>query len=120
MNVMTRLVCSSFYLDEDAFEGGSNGDGAEFDEEVARLEARPACLDLGLLLGLVKARHLEHEQVEERVGHQRHRLVRRLEQREHRHRVLRVVEHVHRSRIRTWNQNSNLFSQILFEFELSL
>ena len=84
MNVMTRLVCSSFYLDEDAFEGGSNGDGAEFDEEVARLEARPACLDLGLLLGLVKARHLEHEQVEERVGHQRH-LVRRLEKPEHQH-----------------------------------
>ena len=34
------------YLDEDALEVGSHGDGAELDEKVAGLEARPASLNL--------------------------------------------------------------------------
>jgi len=89
------------YLDEDALEVGSHGDGAELDEKVAGLEARPASLNLVGLLGLVEAGHFQHEQVEERVGHQRHRLGHRLEQREDGSRLFRVVQHVHRPR-RTW------------------
>ena len=50
------------------------------------------------LLGLVEAGHFQHEQVEERVGHQRHRLGHRLEQREDGRRLFRVVQHVHRPR----------------------
>ena len=65
----------STYLDENALERRSHGDRAEFHEEISSLETRPARFDLCLLLRLVKIGQFEHQQVEQVVGHQGHRLV---------------------------------------------
>jgi hypothetical protein len=81
----------STHLDQDSFEVLRHGDAAELDAKVDELEARPLALDLCLLLVRVDARHLEHEEVEEPVGYQRHHLVPGLEDREDRGRLLRIV-----------------------------
>ena len=86
------------YLDEDALEGGCQGDQSEFDEEIAGFEAGSARFDLALLL-LVEIDHLEHQKVEEGIGHHGHgRFARRFQQREHRRRRFRIVQDVDTAR----------------------
>jgi len=88
------------YLNKDAFKSGRHSDGADFDDEIAGLKTRSTRLDLDLLGSRVKMVEFEHEQVEQVVGHQSHRLVAvgRLEQGEDRRGVLGVVQYVDGSR----------------------
>ena len=91
------MYITQTHLNQDALVVLRHGDRTELDDKVAEFEARPLALDLGLLLVRVDARHLEHEQIEETVGDQRHHLGPGLEDREHRGRLLRIVQHVHRT-----------------------
>lgn len=85
-------------LYEDALEVLRHRDAAELDAKVAEFEARSLGLDLGLLLAGVDGGELLHEEVEQAVGHQRHRLGAGLQDGEDRRGLLRVVEDVHGTR----------------------
>jgi len=98
---MLTVKKNGTHLNEDALEVLAHGDGADLDEKVCKLKAGAARLHARLLLVVVDGGHLYHEQVEEAVGHQGHRLGRRagaLEKGENGRRLLRVVQHVHRPR----------------------
>lgn len=86
------------YLYKDTLEVGVHGDGAELDEKVVDLEARPLGLHARLLLARVDRGELLHQIHEQRVGDERHLLLSGLEDAEHGGGLLRVVEEVYRPR----------------------
>jgi hypothetical protein len=81
----------STHLHQYSLEVLTHGDAAQFDTEVADLEARALRFDLRLLLGGVDAGHLVHQQIKETVSHQRDRLVARFQDGEHGRRLFGVM-----------------------------